>query len=189
MNFKVTQAERIVGAAFVDLHKRSFQITEFADNEHFSGLESLVIQLNNQAADSKFRVVVCLPNELLREKVTDTLQMCEVNFTFVENKKDFAPTNVSMTLDNLLKENFSYLVTESEMDLALGSLNAAIISMQLLNQFETAQKQFSLQKYTLSHFLRLDVAALKSLNVFPQQSGVEAGGVSGQAGSLYGLLN
>lgn len=122
-----------MGAAFVNLHERSFQITEFVDNEHFSGLESLVIQLNNQAADSKFRVVVCLPNELLREKVTDTLQMCEVNFTFCENKKEFAANDVRLALDNLLKENFAYLVTESEMDLALGSLNAAILAMQLLN--------------------------------------------------------
>lgn len=69
-------------------------ITEFSDNEHFSGLESLVIQLNNQAADSKFRVLVCLPNEMLREKVQDTLQMCEVDFAFSDNKKDFSETNI-----------------------------------------------------------------------------------------------
>merc|ERR1712073_197778 len=80
------------------------------------------------------------------------------------------------------------MITESEMDLALASLNAAIHSMQLLNQFDSAQNQFSLKKYALSQYLRLDVAALKSLNVFPQQSGVESG-VSGSAGSLYGLLN
>lgn len=36
------------------------------------------------------------------------------------------------------------------MDLALGALNAGIINMQLLAHFETAQKQFSLKKYTLS---------------------------------------
>jgi len=60
------------------------------------------------------------------------------------------------------------MITESEMDLALGALNAGIISMHLLTQFETAQKQFSLKKYTLSQYLRLDIAALKSLNVFPQ---------------------
>ena len=41
---KVTQQERLVGAAFINLHERMFLITEFADNEHLSGLESLVIQ-------------------------------------------------------------------------------------------------------------------------------------------------
>lgn len=43
VNFKITNAERIVGAAFVNLHERLFLMTEFSDNEHFSGLESLVI--------------------------------------------------------------------------------------------------------------------------------------------------
>ena len=90
VNFKVTQTERLVGAAFINLHERTFLITEFSDNEHFSGLESLIIQQNNQAVDSKFRVLVNLPNEMLREKVQDTLQMCEVEFTFSEQKKDFS---------------------------------------------------------------------------------------------------
>ena len=44
ISLKVTQTERLVGAAFINLHERMLLITEFADNEHFSGLESLVIQ-------------------------------------------------------------------------------------------------------------------------------------------------
>ena len=86
----------MVGAAFVNLHERMFMITEFADNEHFSGLESLVIQQNNSAADSKFRVIANIPNEILREKVQDTLQMCEVDFSFAENKKDFTSQGIQM---------------------------------------------------------------------------------------------
>lgn len=44
-------------------------------------------------------------------------------------------------------------------------------------------------KYTLDQYLRLDVAALKALNVFPSSQAGDIGSVSGQAGSLYGLLN
>ena len=69
VTFKVTQTERLVGAAFINLHERAFLVTEFSDNEHFSGLESLIIQQNNQAVDSKFRVLACLPNDMLHEKV------------------------------------------------------------------------------------------------------------------------
>jgi DNA mismatch repair protein MSH2 len=43
ITFKVTQAERLIGAAFINLHERLLMITEFQDNEHYSGLESLVI--------------------------------------------------------------------------------------------------------------------------------------------------
>ena len=118
----------------------------------------------------------------------DTLSMCEVDFSFADNKKEFTNANIQSTLAPLLKDSFAYKLEESEMEMALGALNAGIFHMNLLSQCDTAQKQFSLKKYTLSQYLRLDVAALKSLNVFPQQSGVESG-VSGQAGSIYGLLN
>jgi len=47
-----------------------------------SGLESLIIQLNNSAADSKFKVLINLPSDILREKLVDTVQMCEVEHVF-----------------------------------------------------------------------------------------------------------
>ena len=89
VTFKLSQTERMVGAAFINLHERLLMITEFADNEHFSGLESLVIQQNNSAADSKFKVLINLPNDMIKEKIQDTMQMCEVEFAFADNKKDF----------------------------------------------------------------------------------------------------
>lgn len=57
--------------------------------------------------------------------------MCEVDFTFSENKKDFTSSRIQFTLTPLLKENFAYLLAESEMELALSSLNAAILEMNL----------------------------------------------------------
>jgi hypothetical protein len=48
--------------------------------------------------------------------------MCEVEFAFAQNKKDFSSTSIQHVLGTLLKENFSYKVEESEMDLALGAL-------------------------------------------------------------------
>jgi DNA mismatch repair protein MSH2 len=81
-----------------------------------------------------------------------------------------------------LKESFSYKLEESEMEIALAALSAGIEFMHLKSG---KQKQFTLKKYTLSQYLRLDVAALKALNVFPQNSE----GISGQAGSIFGMLN
>ena len=163
------------------MNERTILVTEFMDNEHFSSLESLIIQLNNSSPDSKFKVLVNMPTDILKEKVQDILQMCEVDF-IVGNKKDFTVFQIQHTLNTLLKESFNYKIEESEMELALGGLHAAI---EHLNMASGKQKQFSLKKYTLSQYLRLDVAALKALNVFPQNYE----GVSGQAGSLFGLLN
>jgi hypothetical protein len=139
----------LVGAAFINLHERLLMITEFADNEHFSGLESLVIQQNNTAADSKFKVLINLPNDMNREKIQDTMQMCEVDFTFAENKKDFTSANIQNAMSVLLKQSFAYMIEESELDLALGALNAGIIHMNLLQRCNESQKQFALKRYTL----------------------------------------
>jgi hypothetical protein len=58
-----------VGGAFINMNERSLMITEFLDNEHFSGLESLIIQLNNSSSDSKFKVLVNMPTDLLKDKI------------------------------------------------------------------------------------------------------------------------
>lgn len=81
------------------------------------------------------------------------------------------------------------MVVESEMELALSALNAGIEHMKLTSYGEAAQKKFLLQKYTLDQYLRLDVAALKALNVFPASASADMPSASGAAGSLYGLLN
>ena len=63
-------------------------ITEFLDNEHLSSLESFIIQMNNSSSESKFRVLVNMPSDLLMDKVKDLLVMCEVDYVLA-NKKDF----------------------------------------------------------------------------------------------------
>jgi DNA mismatch repair protein MSH2 len=123
-----------------------------------------------------------MPTDLLKDKVTDILGMCEVEYS-IGNKKDFSTNQVQHTLNSLLKESFNYKLEESEMELALAALSAAIDHMNLRSG---KQKQFTLKKYTLSQYLRLDVAAIKALNIFPQNS---ESGISGQAGSVFGMLN
>ena len=71
------------------MNERSMLITEFMDNEHFSGLESLIIQLNNSSPDSKFKILVNMPTDILKDKVQDILSMCEVEYV-MGNKKDFS---------------------------------------------------------------------------------------------------
>ena len=67
-----------------------------------------------------------MPNEILKDKVQDTLSMCEVDFSFSEDKKAFSNANIQSTLAPLLKDSFAYKLEESEMEHALGALNAGI---------------------------------------------------------------
>ena len=121
---------------------------------------------------------------LLCEKIDDLMKMCEVEFVSSRDtpngSKDFEK-NLS-NLKFLLKTDINHKMQESEMDLALGCLNASIIQLKLLN---SGLKDFEVSKYSLEQYLRLDIAAIKALNVFPQNNDV----VAGSAGSLFGLLN
>ncbi len=65
------------------------------------------------------------------------------------------------------------------MELALQALNAAISYSKLTEQCQNSKQKFTLTKYTLDNYLRLDVAALKALNVFPGASVSESVGASG----------
>lgn len=56
------------------------------------------------------------------------------------------------------------------MDLALGCLQAGVEYLGI-----RTKRQFILKKYTLGQYLRLDVAALKALNVFPASTDVVCG--------------
>lgn len=83
---------------------------------------------------------------------------------------------------SLVKKDVLFMTGESEMHLALGCLNACVNQLKLMSQ---GVKDFDIEIYTLSQYLRLDVAAINALNVFPQNNEV----VAGSAGSLFGLLN
>ena len=65
------------------------------------------------------------------------------------------------------------------MHLALCALNAALSATKILDQCSNSKQKFTLTRYTLESYLRLDIAALKALNVFPGASSSEAGGASG----------
>ena len=73
--------------------------------------------------------------------------MCEVDFAFATDKKDWDPKHIGLSLDQLLKQSFAFMIEESKMELALSALNAAIESMRLTS-YET-KKNYTLSKYTL----------------------------------------
>ena len=85
-------------------------------------------------------------------------------------------------MPGLLQDDLNFKIDTADMTGALGALGAAIKGLNMLNENHS---KFSLSKYSLDSFLRLDIAALAALNVFPQNQDMNGGA----AGSLFGLLN
>ena len=46
--------QRYISASVYDQRRRLFLLTSFPDNEHYTNLESLLIQLNSREPDEKF---------------------------------------------------------------------------------------------------------------------------------------
>ena len=72
-----------------------------------------------------------MQSEILTQKITETLQMCEVKFKLSDKKSDFSSKEIETTLMPLLKEKFDHKIQESQLEMALGALNAGIKHMNL----------------------------------------------------------
>jgi hypothetical protein len=47
LDFLTTESGKEVGGAYINVNERLMLVTSFIDNEHFSSLESFILQMNN----------------------------------------------------------------------------------------------------------------------------------------------
>ena len=190
--------ERQLGIAIVSMAERKFSVSEFVDNEFFSNLENIILQIktNEQESNTKFKLISPLVAfSHLSEKLRDLYSECEIQNTEV-NAEDYTTVNISQSLKTLLNPKAKFLLNESEMDVALSALAGAIANMRLLGD-TTNHQQFTIETYKHTQFMRLDVAATRALNVFPYKFG---GGIAANSAmnpfgkslcvdSIFSLLN
>jgi len=154
------QGGREVSAAFINCNERSMLISSFIDNEHLSFLESFIIQLNNSNHDSKFEVIIHMPQQsvdpVLYDKLHDLLALCAVQYQTTVgtnataggrgssksrtsradlSRKDFdhRPNVLNSQLEALLKNKYQFKIEDATMSAALGCLGAAINSLNLVS--------------------------------------------------------
>ncbi|KAJ3096621.1 MutS-like protein [Phlyctochytrium bullatum] len=170
---------QFVGAAFTDattMHQ--IGLAEFADNDTFSNLESLLIQMS---------VKECLiPDDKVsyeNRKVLSILERCSIVATTVK-KNLFDSRDAEQDIDRLLAEGTSLkTLPEFELRTAISSACCLIKYLGLLGD-ESNFGQYTLKSFDLSQYMRLDASAIKALNLMPQaQEGAK------KNSSLYGLLN
>lgn len=170
-----------VGVCFADASVRELGVSEFLDNDLFSNFEALLIQLG---------VKECLLQIDKAEKDKDPalakLRQIITNCGVAMSERpagDFGTKDVEQDLARLLKDEKSTAqLPQTELKLAMGSAAALIKYLSVL-QDPSNFGQYQLYQHDLAHFMKLDAAALKALNLMP---GARDGAKNM---SLYGLLN
>ncbi|CEI92190.1 Putative DNA mismatch repair protein MSH2 [Rhizopus microsporus] len=186
---------KIVGVAFADTTVKELGVSEFIDNELYSNLESLIIQLGVKEC------ILSMSSEKDYEaiKIKGILARCNVVVT-ERRKSDFDAKNVAQDLNRLVEGNVSIealrklffcdkenkvniQIAEYEMTNAMASCACVIKYLQLLED-EVNFGKYTLRHHDLSQYMRLDGSALAALNLMPAPN--EA---ANRPSSLYGLLN
>ncbi|KAJ2139573.1 MSH2 protein [Coemansia sp. RSA 353] len=168
-----------VGVAFADPAQRTFGVCEFIDNDVFSNLEALVIQLGVRECLVKQEPA----NKQLQQKtLTDMLDRCGVVAT--ECARSLFSADVEQDLGRLAKTTVPVLsLPELDLKAAMASLSAIIQYLNLLAD-ESNFGAFALSTHSLSQFMKLDASAVQALNLLPSLHD----GAS-KTMSLLGLLN
>ncbi|PIA16749.1 putative DNA mismatch repair protein Msh2, partial [Coemansia reversa NRRL 1564] len=180
VSFKPSVDQMQVGVAFADPAQRSMGVCEFVDNDVFSNLESLAIQLG---------VRECLIEEesaqkhLEQKKLVSVLERCGVVVTECA-RSQFSCTDIEQDLGRLIETTAPVAsLPELDMKSAIGALAAIIQYLNLLMD-ESNFGSYSLHTHSLAQYMKLDASAVQALNLLPSLHD----GAS-KTMSLLGLLN
>ncbi|KAJ1930073.1 MSH2 protein [Tieghemiomyces parasiticus] len=172
--------QKVIGVAFADTTQCTLGVTEFVDNDLFSNLESLVIQLGIKEC---ILPVADAHRDYDMQKIRGLLDRCNAVVTEVR-RGDFQTKDAEQDLNRLLEEETSVAARpEFEMKQAMGATMCLIKYLALLSD-ENNFGRYCLIRHDLSQFMKLDASALRALNLMPT---TQLGG--NQTMSLFGLLD
>ncbi|KAH0891562.1 hypothetical protein HID58_053991 [Brassica napus] len=168
----------VVGMAYVDLTRRVLGLAEFLDDSRFTNLESSLVAIG--AKECIFPAESGKSNEC--KSLYESLERCGV-MTTERSRQEFKGRDLESDLKRLVKGNIEPVRDLiSGFELATPALGALLSFSELLSD-EGNYGNFTIRRYDISGFMRLDSAAMRALNVMESKTDAN------KNFSLFGLMN
>lgn len=198
VKFVANANQKKVGVCLVDLLNKAVQVCEFEDNDLFSNLESLFLQVNVKEvivplsynpdqSDGGSADVIKLFQVLnkIGSLVIGSVKLSLFSAKDIDQDLGKIVTSESIEADDNIELILaSKGISSSEHTLSLSCCNALV---QYLNLLGEDSPSFSIDKYNLLTYMKLDSLTMKALNIFPTSSSVV--GKSSSVTSIFELLN
>lgn len=194
-----------LGICFVDVLNATMQLSEFEDNDLFSNLESLLLQMGvkevvlpssyqqlgeelpNQDIIKLYQVFDKIGNIVISTAKSSLFTSKDIEqdlskLVVAENQKEGEESNIELILASKGINSVDFLIS-------LSCCNAVISYLLLLN--DDSSSSFTIDQYNLSSFMKLDSSTMKALNIFPASTSIAPSSYSGSnsISSIFELLN
>ncbi|EUD66672.1 DNA mismatch repair protein MSH2 [Plasmodium inui San Antonio 1] len=160
-NMETKNNIKYAGICIYNMNTNEFSLCEYIENEHFTILESLLIQCRPTC------FLYLSSNDKLDDKrIKLILSLCEIKHREL-GKSDFYNTcSMENDLSKLLKptEDVKNCISFFKLHLACRSFTSIVKHMNLLNDYSATNKCV-LTNYNINRYLKLDMAATIALNV------------------------
>lgn len=155
----------MLGVSCVDAHEYTFSVCEFTDNEFFSQLEAIIIQMAPQEC------ILQLNDVEATARLKAVLKRCNI-LCNTQKKMPFKRDVLAQDLNRLLyfaegQKESCYSIAETSLETAMGALHAVINYLELLSDQMYFHK-FRMKILDTQRLVHLDAAAVKALNLLPQ---------------------
>lgn len=195
---RVKQDQRIIGVAFIDPILKKLGVSEFVDSDAYTNFEALIVQVGakeciisqsgHESTNGNSAVSI---NTAEINRLRNIIEGCGALVTTVRSS-EFSARDVELELSKVLDSPVTHaLVPELGLQLAMASCNAllrylgpALLNPDMEDDRENTSRKLHLYHHNLEQYMRLDIAAVRSLNLLPPPNGN-----AHKTMSLYGLLN
>ncbi|GAW78906.1 DNA mismatch repair enzyme [Plasmodium gonderi] len=178
---------KYAGICIYNMSSNEFSLCEYIENEHFTVLESILIQCRPACF-----LFLTSSDKIDDKRIKLILNLCEIKSRELTKNDFYNTSSMENDLSKLLKptDDVKNFISFFKLQIACRSFSSIIKYMNLLNDYSAINK-CTIKNYNINQYLKLDMAAVVALNVHTENNIGEKkkSNSSGSGMTLFSFLN